>query len=120
MDDGPPPEHGSAKKDPTKRDPTKRDSASKIVGSSMREVSPYLGLGVEITVSMVFFILLGYFADGWLGTSPWLLITGIALSVVATTFTLLRMVREMNAASAAEKARRKREKGRRGGPGVKG
>jgi F0F1-type ATP synthase assembly protein I len=96
----PPPEHRSEE----------QDSASKVVGSSMREVSPYLGLGVEITVSMVFFILLGYFADGWFGTSPWLLITGIGLSVVATTFTLIRIVREMNAANAAEKARRKREK----------
>lgn len=115
MDDGPPPEHGS-----TRKNTAERDSASKIVGSSMREVSPYLGLGVEITVSMVFFILVGYFADGWLGTSPWLLITGIALSVVATVFTLVRIVREMNAANAAEKARREREKGRRGGPGVKG
>ena len=70
----------------------------------MREAGPYFGLGIELTISMVFFVILGYFADEWLGTSPWLLILGIALSIVATSFTLARVVRESNRASEAKKA----------------
>jgi F0F1-type ATP synthase assembly protein I len=70
----------------------------------MREAGPYFGLGIELTISMVFFVIVGYFADQWLGTTPWLLILGIALSIVATGFTLGRVVRESNRASAAKKA----------------
>lgn len=90
----------SAPEDP----PPKKSSASSVFGSSMRDAGPYFGLGIELTISMVFFVIVGYFADDWLGTSPWLLILGIALSIVATGFTLARVVRESNRASAAKKA----------------
>jgi len=75
----------------------------------MREAGPYFGLGIELTISMVFFVIVGYLADGWLGTSPWLLILGIALSIIATGFTLGRVVREANRASAAKKAAKRGE-----------
>lgn len=81
-----------------------KSSASSAFGSSMREAGPYFGLGIELTISMVFFVIVGYFADQWLGSAPWLLILGIALSIVATGFTLGRVVRESNQASAARKA----------------
>ena len=86
-------------------------SASSAFGSSMREAGPYFGLGIELTISMVFFVIVGYFADQWLGTSPWLLILGIALSIVATGFTLARVVRESNRASAAKKAAKRDAEG---------
>ena len=85
--------------------PEKSNSA-KSFNTSMLEAGPYLSLGIEIAISMVFFVLVGYFADKWLGTSPWLLIVGIVLSLVATGVTLYRAVGEMDRASAAEKARR--------------
>lgn len=81
----------------------KRKATPALFGSAMGDVAPYLGLGIEIMISMVFFVLLGYFADGWLGTSPWLLVIGIALSALATGATLWRRVREMDA-----RAKRKR------------
>lgn len=84
----------------------KKPSPVKGYNTSMLEAGPYLSLGIEIAISMVFFVLLGYFADGWLGTGPWLLITGIVLSAVATGVTLYRAVGEMDRASAAEKARK--------------
>jgi F0F1-type ATP synthase assembly protein I len=95
--------------------PPNKSSASSAYGSSMREAGPYLGLGIELTISMVFFVIAGYFADEWLGTSPWLLILGIALSVVATGFTLGRVVREANRASAAKKAAARRDEEGEGG-----
>lgn len=94
----------SPKKPPPRDKPPDKSSASSAFGSSMREAGPYFGLGIELTISMVFFVIVGYFADQWLGTTPWLLILGIALSIVATGFTLGRVVRESNRASAAKKA----------------
>lgn len=92
------------------KEPNEEPSTSSLFGSSMGEAAPYLGLGIEIMVSMLFFVVLGYFADRWLGTSPWLLIVGALLSFVATGVTLYRTVQEMDARAAA----------RRKGPEVKG
>lgn len=101
---------GGERPDLTPKESTpKRSSASSAYGSSMREAGPYFGLGIELTISMVFFVIVGYLADGWLGTSPWLLILGIALSIIATGFTLGRVVREANRASAAKKAAKRGE-----------
>lgn len=105
--------------EPPERAP-KKSAPVRIFGSSMREAGPYFGLGIEITISMVFFLLLGYFADGWFGTSPWLLITGIVLSVVATGATLYRVVREMDQASAAKKAAKAASEARESGGSVPG
>jgi F0F1-type ATP synthase assembly protein I len=100
--------------------PDKKNAPVRIFGSSMREAGPYFSLGIEITISMVFFLLLGYFADGWFGTSPWLLIVGIVLSVVATGATLYRVVREMDRASAAKKAEKAAREAREGGGATPG
>ena len=35
---------------------------------------------------------LGYFADGWLGTEPWLLIGGLLLGIVVGFYELARVV----------------------------
>ena len=107
-----PPKASAQRREPPGEPPDKA-SASSAFGSSMREAGPYFGLGIELTISMVFFVIVGYFADQWLGTAPWLLVLGIALSIVATGFTLARVVRESNRASAAKKAaRRDAEEGR--------
>ncbi len=86
--------------DPPSRPPKKSTS---LFGSSMGEAAPYLGLGIELMISMLFFVLVGYFADQWLGTSPWLLLIGIVLSAVATGATLYRTVREMDEAGKKRK-----------------
>ncbi|MEM1043408.1 MAG: AtpZ/AtpI family protein [Bacteroidota bacterium] len=83
--------------DPPERKPAKPSQS--LFGSSMTEAAPYLGLGIEILISMLLFVLLGYFADAWLGTSPWLLLVGIVLSAVATGATLYKTVRELDAAN---------------------
>ncbi len=87
--------------DPPKRTPKK--SGSSLFGSAMGDAAPYLGLGIEIMISMVFFVVLGYFADGWLGTTPWLLIVGAVLGMVATGVTLWKTVQDMDARSRARK-----------------
>ena len=69
----------------------------------MGDAAPYLGLGIEIMLSMVVFVFLGYFADGWLGTSPWLLIAGAFLGLVATGVTLWKAVQDIDARSRSKK-----------------
>lgn len=90
--------------DPPERAPKK--STSTLFGSAMGDAAPHLGLGIEIMISMVFFVVLGYFADGWLGTSPWLLILGALLGMIATGVTLWRTVKDMDARAKRDRARR--------------
>jgi F0F1-type ATP synthase assembly protein I len=40
-------------------------------------------IGIQVAGAMLLFVLAGYLADGWLNTSPWLLILGAVLGVVA-------------------------------------
>lgn len=88
-------------------EPPPKKSGSTLFGSAMGEAAPYLGLGIEIMISMVFFVLLGHYADGWLGTAPWLLIVGAFLGLVATGVTLWRTVKDMDARAKARKQRRR-------------
>ena len=90
---------------------TTKKATPALFGSAMGDVAPYLGLGIEIMISMVLFVLLGYFADRWLDTSPWLLIVGSALGMVATGLTLWRTVKDMDARAQARKRAGKKEDG---------
>lgn len=95
--------------EPPDRAPKKATPAP--FGSAMGDVAPYLGLGIEIMISMVLFVLLGYFADRWLDTSPWLLIVGSVLGMVATGLTLWRTVKDMDARARARKRAGEKEDG---------
>lgn len=61
----------------------------------MGEAGPYLFIGIQVAGAMLLFVLGGYFADQWLNTSPWLLIVGAVLGMVAVMATLLRSVQEL-------------------------
>lgn len=47
-------------------------------------------LGYTITVPLVIFALLGRLADKWLGSSPWLLLLGVFLSIIISTWLVYR------------------------------
>ncbi len=38
----------------------------------------------------------GYFADRWIGTSPWLLLIGLALGIVAAGVNFYRTIKTLN------------------------
>lgn len=63
----------------------------------MGEAGPYLYIGIQIAGAMVVFVLGGYFADRWLDTSPWLLLLGAVLAMVAIMGSLVRAVRHLDA-----------------------
>jgi F0F1-type ATP synthase assembly protein I len=49
-------------------------------------------MGFEIAVPVVLFTFLGYKADGWLGTEPWLVVLGSLLGMAVAFYTLFKRV----------------------------
>lgn len=69
---------------------------SEQFGRSARALSDYMGLGLQIAASFVFFVLLGYWADSQLGTSPLLLLVGVVIGMVGMSLLLMKVVRSAN------------------------
>lgn len=65
-------------------------------GRSVRAVSDYLGIGLQIAVSFVFFVFLGYWADIRFGTSPLLLFGGVLTGMGGMVLVLIKVVRIAN------------------------
>ncbi len=70
-------------------------------GRSVRAISDYIGLGLQIAVSFAFFVLTGYWADGKFGTSPLLLLVGVVLGMGGMVLVLMKVVREANKKTGA-------------------
>jgi len=49
-------------------------------------------LGYTIAIPIVLFALLGRWADHSLGTSPWLLLTGVLISILISSFAVYKKV----------------------------
>lgn len=63
----------------------------KVPRSSLAEALALAGtMGFTIAVPLVLFVLGGRYLDRQLGTSPWLLLTGLGLAVTASTILLVR------------------------------
>lgn len=65
----------------------------------MAEPSPWRGLGTVASAGMTLVVstaggaLLGYFLDGWLGTSHWLTLVGLGIGIVVGFRELVRMIK---------------------------
>lgn len=77
----------------------------------MGEAGPYLFIGIQIAGAMALFVLGGIFADNWLGTSPWLLILGMILGMVAVVATVVRTVQHLDAKGKHLDAKNERQRG---------
>jgi ATP synthase protein I len=55
-----------------------------------RELAKYSALGLEMALSVVIGMGIGYYLDGWLGTGPWLTIVWIGLGFAAGVRSLYR------------------------------
>lgn len=55
-----------------------------------RELGKYSALGLEMAISVVVGLAIGYYLDKWLGTSPWLTIVWIGLGFAAGVRSLYR------------------------------
>jgi F0F1-type ATP synthase assembly protein I len=50
----------------------------------------YSHLGIQFCLTFGLFVLLGWWADGKLSTSPWLLVAGTLVGMAAATYTLVK------------------------------
>ncbi|GIV58127.1 MAG: AtpZ/AtpI family protein [Bacteroidetes bacterium] len=74
--------------------------------ASLRAAGPYVGLGLQLAMTMVFFVGGGYLLDRWLGTLPWLLLAGAFVGIAAIILQIYRVSAEMEARNRARRGRR--------------
>ena len=67
-----------------------------------------MGLGLQLAGSVLLYVVIGYFADRWLGTQPWLLIAGAVVGMISFFVQLVRVVRRLNEDTARRMAERKK------------
>jgi ATP synthase protein I len=67
-------------------------SPAKGLQSSLTAAGPVAAASYSLIGAIVLLGGAGYFADGWLGTSPWLLIIGLLLGIVVGFYELVRVV----------------------------
>ncbi|MEM1055080.1 MAG: AtpZ/AtpI family protein [Bacteroidota bacterium] len=76
-------------------------TTAKSVASSyedgMREAGPYLTIGLQIALSMLFFVGGGWALDEWAGTSPWGILIGTVLGFLGVMGLVIRLAAEADA-----------------------
>lgn len=77
-----------------------------------RELAKYSALGLEMALSVVIGMGIGYYLDRWLGTGPWLMIVWIGLGFAAGVRSLYRAA----VRSGKDIARDEEERRKPGGP----
>ncbi len=81
-----------------------------VLGSfqkAMGDAGPYVALGMQMGLTVAFYLLTGLVLDAWLGTGPWLLLLGGGIGIVVMFVMLIRAARDMTA--RADARRKKRE-----------
>jgi len=56
-----------------------------------------LGLGLDAAVAVVVFLFLGYKLDGWLDSTPWMMLAGAFLGMAVGVYSIYRRVSRSNA-----------------------
>ncbi len=71
----------------------KEDSDKKNTsGNYLKDYAPYLGLGVQLAVTVAAMSFLGIWLDGEFNTSPWLTIVCSFLGIFAALFNFIKAV----------------------------
>lgn len=68
--------------------PLSKEEKERLVG----DLRLYGSLGLEMAASVLIGTFIGYWADKWLGTRPWILIIGFVLGAAAGFRNLYRFV----------------------------
>ena len=58
-----------------------------------RSLGELASIGMTLVLSTVIGLAGGYYGDRWLGTSPWLMLTGLLLGIAAGFVNLFRSVK---------------------------
>ena len=65
-------------------------------GPSRSQTAQLVNLGTLLFACVAVGLAVGYFADRWIGTSPWLLLIGLALGIVAAGVNFYRTIKTLN------------------------
>jgi len=65
-------------------------------GPSRSQTAQLVNLGTMLFACVAVGPAAGYFADRWIGTSPWLLLIGLALGIVAAGVNFYRTIKTLN------------------------
>lgn len=97
------------KPDSQKNDKDSRRSDSSFVRliSTSRDISPYLGLGVQLAASILVFLFLGRWVDGKLGTEPVFMIIGAFIGAAGGMISFIRAVLKQDEKMKREKQKHK-------------
>jgi ATP synthase protein I len=63
--------------------------------STRQQLLAFANIGTTIFACVVVGMALGYFADRWLHTQPWLLLVGLGFGIAAAAVNLVRVIRGM-------------------------
>ncbi len=74
----------------------KKQSVGGGLGETYRQLAPFMGLGTELAASVAGMVLVGYFLDKWLHTSPWLLLTGAAVGMVGGFYNFIKEIQKLS------------------------
>jgi F0F1-type ATP synthase assembly protein I len=74
---------------------------------TIRDVAPYLGLGIQLAATIVVCFFLGRWLDQVLNTTPWLMILGAFIGAAGGLYSFLKTVIELG---KKEKERRRLER----------
>ncbi len=66
-----------------------------LKGTESRDYLQYLSLGAEIAAGLSIPILIGYYLDTRLDTSPWFLLLGALLGIGVLILTSIRLARKL-------------------------
>jgi len=65
-------------------------------GPSRSQTAQLVNLGTMLFACVAIGLAAGYFADRWIGTSPWLLLIGLALGIAAAGVNFYRTIKTLN------------------------
>ena len=65
-------------------------------GPSHGQTAQLVNLGTLLFACVAVGLALGYFADRWLGTGPWLLLIGLGCGIVAAVVNFIRTINRLN------------------------
>ena len=65
-------------------------------GPSHGQTAQLVSLGTMLFACVAVGLAAGYFADRWLGTSPWLLLIGLGFGIVAAAVNFYRTIKTLD------------------------
>ena len=69
--------------------------------STLGQIGPYLGIGLEFALYLLIFFFLGYYLDGRWGTGPWLMLAGAAVGFAGGLYSLFKTLSRLSSPKRA-------------------